>query len=469
MTAEAGLGSRRTLLSGAGPRHHCALPAAALVLLLLSRSPARAQQPTGAGLQPVLPPAMTSSQFMGSFSSSVTLIPKRESLVAEAQAMKLRFGPLRVRPRLYVGNLGYTNNFYGETDDERSGDFTATVGGGANVLVPVTPTFFLKGSVVPTYTWYAENEDRRAFGGTYEASALAYVSRFSFQLTGGAYSSVVNLSSEVEQPVDQSVVQGRLQAQWELSGRTALTGEVNLQRRRYGGSGLSQEELATVSSLDGTDAVWSVGVRRRVGARLLVGLSYEQGALSFVSDGALRDARSRGVLASAYLDRGRLQTNVYGGYRDFQPTAGSTFTPYSGPSGGGTVSYALTRLFSLSLFGRNNLVSSLYEGSAAYVERRAGPTLGVRLRRVDLVGTYELGVNQYLSETAQDDGAAVKRRDDVQTLRGTLRVKVWKHLRVTVDGSWSRYDSNLPGLDRSVFQLGTTVGLGESGTLEILD
>ncbi len=244
---------------------------------------------------------------------------------------------------------------------------------------------------------------------------------------------------------------------------------MNLQRRRYGGNGLSAEELATVSALDGTDAVWSVGVRRRVGARLLVGLSYEQGALSFVSDGALRDARSRGILGSAFLDRGRLQTNVYGGYRDFQPTAGSSFTPYSGPSGGVTVSYALTRLFSLGLLGRNNLVSSLYENNAAYVERRAGASLGVALRRVDLLGAYELGVNQYLAETTQPDGASTKRSDDVQTLRGTLRVKVWKYLRFTVDGSWSRYTSNLPGLDRSVFQIGTTVGLGESGTLEILD
>ncbi len=456
------------MTAAVGLQRHCALVLAAFALVLAVPA-ALAQQPSGGGLQPVLPPAMTSSQFMGSFSSSVTLIPKRESLVAEAEAMRLRFGPLRVRPRLYVGNLGYTNNFYGEADDERSGDFTATVGGGVNVLVPVSRSFFLKGSVIPTYTWYAENEDRRAFGGTYEASALAYVSRFSFQFTGGSYTSTVNLSSEVEQPVEQSVLQGRLLAQWELSGRTALTGDVNLQRRRYGGNGLSAEELATVSALDGTDAVWSVGVRRRVGARLLVGLSYEQGALSFVSDGALRDARSRGILGSAFLDRGRLQTNVYGGYRDFQPTAGSSFTPYSGPSGGVTVSYALTRLFSLGLLGRNNLVSSLYENNAAYVERRAGASLGVALRRVDLLGAYELGVNQYLAETTQPDGASTKRSDDVQTLRGTLRVKVWKYLRFTVDGSWSRYTSNLPGLDRSVFQIGTTVGLGESGTLEILD
>lgn len=468
MTAVAGLGRRSALLSVAGLRRHCA-PLMAACALFLAVPAARAQQPSGGGLQPVLPPATTSSQFMGSFSSSVTLIPKRESLVAEAEAMRLRFGPLRVRPRLYVGNLGYTNNFYGEADDARSGDFTATVGGGANVLVPVSPTVFLKGSVVPTYIWYADNADRRAFGGTYEASALAYVSRLSFQLTGGAYSSVVNVSSEVEQPVEQSVLQGRLLAQWEVSGRTTLTGDVNLQRRRYGEGGLSAEELATVSSHDGTDTVWSVGVRRRVGARLLVGLSYEQGDLAFVSAGALRDARSRGVLGSAFLDRGRLQTNVYGGYRDFQPTAGSSFTSYSGLSGGATVSYALTRLFSLTLLGRSNLVASLYENNAAFVERRGGATLGVRLKRADLLGAYELGVNDYPAESAQPGGASAKRRDDVQTLRGTLRVKAWKHLRLTIDGSWSRYTSNLPGLDRSVFQLGTTVGLGESGTLEILD
>ena len=136
--------------------------------------------------------------------------------------------------------------------------------------------------------------------------------------------------------------------------------------------------LTTVlAGLDGTDTVWSVGVRRKVGSRLLLGVSYERGNLTFVNEGTLRDATSEGMMGSAFLDRSRLDVNVYAGYRKLRPAAGSSFAGYDGPSGGASVSWALSRLFSLNVFARSNLVSSIYGESAMYDERRVGGGLGI--------------------------------------------------------------------------------------------
>jgi hypothetical protein len=443
--------------------------AAASVLLLFAVAARGQESGPGTGLRPASSPAMTSSQFMGSFSSSVTLIPERESLEREADDARIRLGPLKIRPVLTLGNFGYTNNFFGETEEEQKGDFTATAIGGVRAIVPVGSRLFFKGSVLPSYTWYLENEDRRGFGGTYDFSALYYLSRFSFEARAGSYTATVNLSSEVEQPVEQSILAGRFRAQYELGSRTALVGDLNLAKRTYGGPGLSEEELDTVAGLDGTDTVWSVGVRRKLGARLLVGVSYEQGDLSFVNEGELRDATSRGLLGSAYLDNSRLDVNVYLGYREFEPKSGSSFVPYDGPSGGAHVAYALGRLISLGVSVRSNLVSSLYANSAVFDERRAGVTLGFSPRWAGLSATYETGSNRYTAATVQPDGASVKRNDDVTTIRGSLRGRVSKFLNLGITAEQSDYTSNVPGYDRSAFRISTTIGFGVSGSIQLLD
>ena len=209
-------------------------------------------------------------------------------------------------------------------------------------------------------------------------------------------------------------------------------------------------------------------MRRKVGARLLLGVSYEQGDLASVSEGELRDATSRGLLGSAYLAKSRLELNVYLGYRDFRPKAGSSFVPYDGPSGGGTVSYAVTRLVTLGVLARSNLVPSLYSGNAVYDERRAGVSLAVSPRVASVWVAYEAGQNRYAAPGLGPDGPSATRRDDVRTLRGGVRGSVARTLTIGVTATQEDYTSNLPGLDRKVFTLATTVGFGASGRIDIL-
>ena len=61
------------------------------------------------------------------------------------------------------------------------------------------------------------------------------------------------------------------------------------------------------------------------------------------------------------------------------------------------------------------------------------------------------------------------RRDDVTTLRGGIRGRVGRLLTIGVEASQEDYASNVPGFDRSVFRIGTTVGFGASGRIEILE
>lgn len=452
---------------------HARLPrlvATALVALglLFAAEAARGQEGGSGGLRPAVMQGATGGTGGGTFESSVTPLPERESLENEAREARIRLGPLRLHPTLSIGNFGYTNNFLGEEDEEREGDVTATVTGGVRAIVPVGTRLFLKGSVLPAYYWYSKNADRRQLGGTYDASALFYLSRFTLQVQGASEAQTVDLSSEVEQPVEQKVLSGLFRGEYELGSRTALVGAVKLSRRRYGGPGLEEYTLTKPRLLDGTDTIWNVGVRRKLGSRLSVGLSYERGDLTFVNEGMLRDATSTGVLASAFLDRSRLDVNVYAGYRKLERKDGPASMLYDGPSGGAQVTYAATRLISLGAFARSSLVSSLFVQNAFYDERRIGATVGISPRVASFFVSYEVGSNRYLTVISAIGADPIKRNDDVKTLRGRVTTRLGRLLNLGVDVSQSRYDSNYPGLDRSIFRVGTTIGFGSTGSIDII-
>ena len=94
-------------------------------------------------------------------------------------------------------------------------------------------------------------------------------------------------------------------------------------------------------------------------------------------------------------------------------------------------------------------------------------TLGISPRWAGLYATYETGSNRYTAPTLQPDGSSVKRNDDVKTLRGGIRGQVTRYLNIGITAEQSDYTSNLPGFDRSVFRIGTTIGFG-SGGIDIL-
>jgi hypothetical protein len=83
--------------------------------------------------------------------------------------------------------------------------------------------------------------------------------------------------------------------------------------------------------------------------------------------------------------------------------------------------------------------------------------------------TWETGSNRYISPTLQPDGSSLKRNDDVKTLRGTIRGNIGRLLTIGITGEQTDYTSNLPGFDRSIFRIGTTIGFGASGGIQILD
>ena len=132
------------------------------------------------------------------------------------------------------------------------------------------------------------------------------------------------------------------------------------------------------------------------------------------------------------------------------------------------MSYALTRLVTVGAFARSSLVPSLYAENAVYDERRAGVSVGFAPRVASISLAYETGQNRYAAPSPQPDGSAATRRDDVRTLRGGVRGNVGRYLSIGITATQEDYTSNLPGFDRTVFTVATTVGFGAASRIDLL-
>lgn len=392
-------------------------------------------------------------------------MPTRDQLDGEAKSSRWRLGPVGIRPRLSLSNLGYTNNFFGESAEAQQGDWQATLGGGAVATARLSSGIWLRDDLSVGYNWYLETESRRGLVYNNQLYGFVFTGRFTWELSGTRYQTIQNLSSEVEQPVTEKAWNGLVRGEYAFSDRTAAVGSVGLTQRRYSADGSTPEEEATLKGLDGSDFTFRIGLRQRFRSKLAAGLLYENGSYTFVESGALRDSRSDGLLATVTYE-GRLGIGVTGGYRRYAAAAGSSFPAWSGLNGGANLRYQVVRPLGLFVYGATGLAPSLYANNAFFVEDRYGAGVAVGVWQVQIAGAYEKGANRYQVPTVQEDGSELLRRDDVETLRGSIGIPILRWIRITLDVSRKAYTSNVPGQDRTILEARTNVQIGQG--LQIL-
>lgn len=392
-------------------------------------------------------------------------MPTRDQLEAEAKSARWRLGPVGIRPRLSLSNLGYTNNFFGESAEAQQGDWQATLNGGLVATARLASGIWLRDDFTAGYNWYLENESRRGIVYNNQLYGYVFTGRFSWELSGSRYQTIQNLSSEVEQPVTERAWNGQVRGEYAFSDRTAAVGSIGATQRRYSADGATPEEEAALQGLDGTDLTFRIGIRQRFRSKLAAGLVYENASYTFVETGALRDSRSNGLLATVTYE-GRLGIGVTGGYRSYKAAAGSSFPGWNGLNGGANLRYQVIRPLGLFLYGATGLTPSLYANNAFYVEDRYGAGIAVGIWQIQLAGAYEKGANRYQVPTVQEDGSELLRRDNVETLRGSIGIPILRWVRITLDVSRKAYTSNVPGQDRTILEARTNVQIGQG--LQIL-
>ncbi len=390
--------------------------------------------------------------------SERTLLPRAEidQQIAES---RFRLGSVHLTPVLAITQATYENNVTG-TPENPVGDFIATVSAGVGLILPAGKNVFLRVGAFPSYTWYADLSERSFWGGKYGADFLAFMNRLT--IGGGAsYSKTdVVFSTENQTHVTLELSTARFDAEYRLLQRLYLYGEGQLQRFRYTGPGAGSVAGSPFTT-DHTTGLYRGEVRYRWTEYLRISAGYQGTQADFVYVPQQYDNKTRSVIGGVYYDRGKLFVNASGGYTEGTPNHGSTIPPFSGFLGSGSVTYSLLRRLDLQGYGGRSI--SYGTSSPYYVLTRYGGGVVVTVGwRLSLRGFGYLGTDSYSTPTEVPEVGLVDRVDDVTGYGGGLTFLFSPRVQLRFVASQSRYNSNVPGFDRSYYRWAVSLGVGEN-------
>jgi len=384
----------------------------------------------------------------------VRTIPVKEEVDADMQAARFHLGPVRIIPTIAVRNAGYDNNVFGTTENPVS-DWSFAIRGGFRFIVPFGSKIYLRASALPEYTWYDKLEDRRGWGGLYEASLYGFFNRMTTQLRAFDLETFQQYSSEVPTKVLTRSQDGSAGFEIEILKRLAFFAKAEGMRIRYSTEGRLPGQ--PVQANDRTDTSVRGGPRYYLSPDWSISAAVEQTWSDFVYLPGTRDNQSRAYLLGVQYTRPRLYFNLSGGYRTGDPRDLSLFPSYSTGTGSFFASFFALRWLEFQAYGHRNVQYSLTAGNPYYFENRIGGQINLEvLGRVLLRGYGETGPNQYPVGQVEN-GTVVHRRDQITLFGGGASMIVFPPVVLTGLVTRTEYGSNTPGNDRTITRFTITM------------
>jgi hypothetical protein len=366
---------------------------------------------------------------------------------------RYRLGPVRVFPKLSIGNAGYNSNVFGTSENE-VGDWEATATAGARFLLPFGKKIYVQADVLPQYNWYASEKDLRNFGGAYGGTAFAFFNRLSVEASGAYTDSSVTPTSETPSQSILRQTSGAGTLALDVTRALSVLGGGSLRRTRYDSLPGSPIPAASLADQDRTDSSFFAGVRHSQLGPLVVTLVASDARAEFVNRAAQRDNETRSYMANVLVSAQRVFVNATGGYRQGRSLNGSLLPSFNSPIASAFVSWFPSSFLELQAWGNyRNLSYSLDPNYPLFYESRygGGPVFrfGPRIR-VQLYGSN--GKNDYsvTSAAAALPPQASTRRTNYG---GSMSVLFSRVIVLNVGASADRYRSPVPDQNRKVVRL----------------
>lgn len=398
---------------------------------------------------------VASAQIRNDIVPKERTLPLDATVKAEAEDARFRLGPVRLLPRVNITNLGYNNNVVGATSSRPAvADWTAGIAAGLGYLVPFGSSTYLRGEVVPQYTWFKELSENRAWGGGASASILVLPATFRLEAGGRFQRETVFYSSERVVPVTEESQGARAQIDVFVTGRLSLFATGETRRTTYPGEG-----DAAFAATNRRENVVRGGFAYQAAEHVKLAASFERNRARFDREATLRDYQGKAYFGSILYDRERFYVNLAIGVRRYEADD-STFQTFSGATGGLFLSYFVNRRLEIQLAGRRGITNSISAVSSYFVETTFGTSVNYTLGRSLVLGGFaEIATNRYPEMTTS---AAARRRDEITRFGGTISYPLNRF--VILSGRMTRDElrSNVPGLDRSITYF--NMGLSLSGT-----
>ena len=382
------------------------------------------------------------------------LVDPKEQLEAAVEEARWRFGGLRVDPWIGIRNVGYVDSGQGERQ------LSGSAGIGLRTYLPTGPKVIWAAHLLPEYAWFEDSSERSRVNGRYGVGFFGFFNRLTVEALATRQEVLDIVSTEVQQRVNarSDVI--------ELLGEVRLAGSINLYARGTTSSieNLLEEEerldpgIAPFNLLDREEETLRLGLRYRTRGDWLIGLGVEDSTVEF--DDPIFDRSNSGTSPFFELSiRGRsLAIDADVVFRDLEADGPSGFVAFNGVSGRFSLILGGERSrLSPALYARRELVYTL-GGSSYLIDERFGVRAGLPIgRRLGLGAFVETGTNEYEGEVGP------QRSDDVLAYGADLSIQLGARFGIAIGYSKEEFESNLPGLDRTVDVVRAGITFGGAG------
>ncbi len=382
-------------------------------------------------------------QYTAPGSLGVPQKPTRERVEAGVEAARWTLGALKLDPRFRVGDVGYNDNVFGASDDgERISDLTATVGAGLVAYSNFGPDVIVSAYLLPEYVWWQDLDQLREERLNYGAGVFGFFNRLTLIADARREERQRFLNAEALVPFDIQTHRASIRAAVDFRGPFELFGAIEAREFEHQGN----RSPIRVELLDRDEAIGRLGLAYRFRSDLRIGLGAEGSESDFPLDPFGRSNTALGPLLEIDYHREGLSLALSAVQREveFEAPSRRTFSELTGSLRAG---WQAGHRLQLDAYGARSLVYSIAGDDQFFAEDRVGLSVGTPWGRRFHVRAYgESGSNRYRSVSR----AVTSREDDVTSFGGELDFEPSPRLLLTLAASSTDFDSNQPGLDRSV-------------------
>ncbi|HEX2254277.1 MAG TPA: hypothetical protein VHQ65_13480 [Thermoanaerobaculia bacterium] len=377
----------------------------------------------------------------------------KEDLEREMAEARWSLGPVRLAPWIGVRDLAWVDNVYAEGGDETS-DVTVTAGAGLTAYLPTGPKIFWLAQAMPEYVWWADSDERRRLVGRYGVGGFGSFNRLELAVRALRTEEQAVVTSESPQLAIAQREEVGLDGELRLLSTLALTvaaADTDLEQE-------SDEpfdpRVPDFSRLDRGERRLGAGLAWRPNDQVRLELGAEHLETEF-APGA-RDLSGSGTSPYLALEvvGNRLSTLGRLVQRRLDPEPGSVLVPVEALEGDLRLELRPGWRFTFGAYGSQLVTYSLAEGQSHFEARRFGADVAAPFAgRFDLRLFGETGENRYEPLAA----AAPRRLDEVTAYGVRLGWRLREWLSYRAGFVQEEYDSNLPGFDREVGRIESTL------------
>jgi hypothetical protein len=302
--------------------------------------------------------------------------------------------------------------------------------------------------------------ERRKLNGRYGAALFGYFDTLTLELAATSSEQQGYVSSELEQAVNTRIQRGRGAVDIEFVERLSAFASASTENWRYDETSVTGPLGARLLLLERREDVARGGFRYRFSDSLSLGLGLEYSNVEFAQPEENRSNEGTAPLLEVGFRHPRFQADLSLAYRSLEPKEGSRFKSYDGATGRFASFWKPGSRLEYELYATRNIVYSIYERSAYVEDQRIGGAVSTPIGwRIQTRAFYEKGDNSYVMFEESDS----PRLDKLTAYGGSIDIQLTEAVKFRLGMSRVSYDSNVPGWDRAVFRITTSITTG-SGT-----